>query len=166
MARDALSLWRRVSAVLVGGFCGTVTRYLLSLLIQSWFGKALPYDIFLINLTGAFILAFVTTLADATFLIGPTRRLFINVGFLGAYTTFSSLALGDVQLISHSQEIYALLYFLLSLFGGVLAVMLGDWLGQLVVGRVKHSLSSRPGQSLSSSMSEEHIDAQDDVMMK
>ena len=166
MARDALSLWRRVSAVLVGGFCGTITRYLLSMLIQSWFGKVLPYDIFLINITGALVLAFVTTLADATFLIGPTRRLFINVGFLGAYTTFSSLALGDVQLISYSQEVYALLYFLLSLFGGVLAVMLGDWLGQKVVGRFKHARSFRLEQTVVPSASEKHIDMQDDVMLK
>jgi len=166
MARDALSAWRRVGAVLIGGFCGTITRYLLSLLMQGWFGKALPYDIFLINITGALILAFVTTLADATFLIGPTRRLFINVGFLGAYTTFSSLALGDVQLISHSQEMYALLYFLLSLFGGVLAVMLGDWFGQKVVGRFKHSRSSRLGQAVVPSVSEEHINVEDDVMLK
>lgn len=164
MARDALFMWRRVGAVLVGGFCGTITRYLLSILIQGWLGKALPYDIFLINITGAFILAFVTTLADATFMIGPTRRLFINVGFLGAYTTFSSLALGDVQLISHSQEIYALLYFLLSLFGGVLAVMLGDWLGQKVVDRFKHARSSQLGRVVAPA--EEHTDIQDDVMLK
>ena len=166
MVRDALSVWRRVSAVLIGGFCGTITRYLLSILIQSWFGKALPYDIFLINITGAFILAFVTTLADAIFLIGPTRRLFINVGFLGAYTTFSSLALGDVQLLSHSQEIYALLYFLLSLFGGVLAVMLGNWLGQKVVNRFKHSRASQRGRDVVLPASEAHIDVQDDVMLK
>jgi CrcB protein len=166
MAREALSLWRRVSAVFVGGFCGTITRYLLSLLIQGWLGKALPCDIFLINITGALVLAFVTTLADATFLIGPTRRLFINVGFLGAYTTFSSLALGDVQLISASHAIYALLYFLLSLSGGVLAVMLGDWLGQKVVDRVKHTRSSRHGQAVASPAPEGHIDVQDDVMLK
>jgi CrcB protein len=166
MARGALSVWRRVGAVLVGGFCGTITRYLLSILIQGWLGKALPYDIFLINITGALILAFVTSLADATFLIGPTRRLFINVGFLGAYTTFSSLALGDVQLISHSQEIYALLYFLLSLFGGVLAVMLGDWLGQKVVDRFKHVRTSQPGRAVASPASEAHTGIQDDVMLK
>jgi protein CrcB len=166
MAREAFALWRRVGAVLVGGFCGTITRYLLSLLIQGWLGKALPYDIFMINITGALVLAFVTTLADATFLIGPTRRLLINVGFLGAYTTFSSLALGDVQLVSHSQEMYALLYFLLSLFGGVLAVMLGDWLGQKLVGRFKQARSSQSERSGAFSASEEHVDIQDDVMLK
>src|SRR5713226_3546632 len=108
----ALSSRRRLLAVLVGGFCGTITRSLLSTTLQSHFGNRWPYDILLINLTGAFLLAFFTTLADATILIGPTRRLFINVGFLGAYTTFSTLALGDVQLISYSREMYALLYFL------------------------------------------------------
>jgi CrcB protein len=166
MVRETLSLWRRIGAVLVGGFCGTITRYLLSLLIQSWLGKTLPYDIFLINITGALALAFVTTLADATFLVGPTRRLFINVGFLGAYTTFSSLALGDVQLLSHGQEVYALLYCLLSLSGGVLAVILGDWSGQKVVARFKHGRSSQTGQSFASSASDDHVDIQDDVMLK
>ena len=101
-----------------GGFCGTVTRYLLSIVVQGWLGKGWPYDILLINVTGAFVLAFVTTLADATFLVGPTRRLFINVGFLGAYTTFSSLTLGDVLLFRNGQWLPGVLYLLLSLLGG------------------------------------------------
>src|SRR5579884_2680656 len=85
MART-LSLRRRVMAVFFGGFFGTLMRYLLSTLIQSWLGKNFPFDILFINITGALILALVTVLADATFLVGPTRRLFINIGFLGAYT--------------------------------------------------------------------------------
>ena len=117
-----------------GGFLGAIARYLLSLLVQSHLGKAWPYDILLINITGALVLAFVTTLADATFLIGPTRRLFINVGFLGAYTTFSSLALGSILLFAGGNWFPALLYLFLSLIGGVLAVLVGDWLGQWVVG--------------------------------
>lgn len=117
-----------------GGFLGAMARYLLSLLVQSHLGKAWPYDIMLINITGALVLAFITTLADATFLIGPTRRLFINVGFLGAYTTFSSLALGSILLFAAGNWLPALLYLFLSLIGGVLAVLVGDWLGQQVVG--------------------------------
>ncbi len=97
----SLSARRRIIAVLCGGFFGTITRFALSTIMQGWLGKGWPYDLLLINVTGALLLAFVTTLADATFLVGPTRRLFINVGFLGAYTTFSSLALGDVLLLAH-----------------------------------------------------------------
>lgn len=123
---NALSLRRRLLAVLCGGFCGTITRYLLSGLIQGYLGKSWPYDILFINLTGAFILSFVTTLAETTLLVGPTRRLFINVGFLGAYTTFSSLALGDVLLATNGNMLTALVYLVLSITGGVLAVLLGD----------------------------------------
>ncbi|HEY0756106.1 MAG TPA: CrcB family protein [Ktedonobacteraceae bacterium] len=128
-----LAARRRILAVLCGGFCGTLTRYALSQLIQAWLGKGWPYDILFINLSGALLIALVTTLADATFLVGPTRRLLINTGFLGAYTTFSSLALGDILLFSKGVWLAALLYLVLSLGGGLGAVLLGDWLGQLVI---------------------------------
>lgn len=160
----SLSTWRRVLAVLCGGFCGTITRYLLSILIQSWLGKGWPYDILFINVTGAFVLAFVTTLADATFLIGPTRRLLINVGFLGAYTTFSSLALGDVLLFYNGRWLPAVLYLLLSLVGGVLAVMLGDILGQWFIRRVRHAPRTHKSSPLAAIPEGEHVDVQDDVL--
>lgn len=130
MTSSKLSIQRCILAVLCGGFLGTLARYFLSMVIQGWLGKSWPYDILCINLSGALLLAFVSTLADATFLIGPTRRLFINTGFMGAYTTFSSLALGDMLLFGKGQLIPALLYLILSLLGGPGAVLLGNWLGQ------------------------------------
>jgi CrcB protein len=141
---NTLSLPRRLLAVLCGGFCGTITRYLLSGLIQGYLGKGWPYDILFINLTGAFILSFVTTLAETTLLVGPTRRLFINVGFLGAYTTFSSLALGDVLLATNGNVVAALVYLVLSITGGILAVLLGDTFAQWCVKKVAHPASSQP----------------------
>ncbi|MBE3558918.1 MAG: fluoride efflux transporter CrcB, partial [Ktedonobacteraceae bacterium] len=129
------SAQRRLIAVFSGGFCGTVARYLLSTFMQAHLGKNWPYDIFFINLTGALLLAFFSRLAEETTLIGPTRRLFLNIGFLGAYTTFSSLALGDVLLFNGGQWLPALLYLLLSMGGGVLATMSGDWLGLWLTGR-------------------------------
>ncbi|MBO0790773.1 MAG: fluoride efflux transporter CrcB [Ktedonobacteraceae bacterium] len=139
-----VSMLRSGIAVLCGGFCGSITRYLLGLLIQSYLGKGWPYDILLINLTGACALALITVLAEARFLVGPTLRLFINVGFLGAYTTFSSLALGDYQLFASGQVLPALLYFFASLWGGVLAVMLGDWLGQRLVRKTRRAAVPLP----------------------
>ncbi|WP_052890161.1 fluoride efflux transporter CrcB [Thermogemmatispora carboxidivorans] len=124
-----LSTRRRLGMVALGGFCGTLARAWLSPLLQACFGKSWPYDILLINLSGAFALALVTVLAEATFLIGPTRRLLITVGFLGAYTTFSSLALGDVLLLAAGRWLAAALYLLVSLVGGIAAVLLGQWLG-------------------------------------
>ncbi len=131
-----LSRRRRFAAVLVGGFSGTLARYSLSILVQGWLGKAWPYDILLVNVTGAFLLALITTLADETFLVGPTRRLFLNVGFTGAYTTFSSFALGEVLLVQKAQLLPALLYLLLTISCGILAILLGDLLGQQLVSRL------------------------------
>jgi CrcB protein len=141
---NTLSSRRRLLAVLGGGFCGTITRYLESGFIQAHLGKSWPYDILCINITGAFLLAFATTLADTTLLLGPTRRLFLNVGFLGAYTTFSSLALGDVLLAAGGNVLAALVYLALSLTGGVVAVLLGDVLAQWCVATVGRLVSPKP----------------------
>lgn len=165
----AFSERRRILAVLAGGFCGTVTRYLLSIVVQGWLGKGWPYDILLINVTGAFVLAFVTTLADATFLIGPTRRMFINVGFLGAYTTFSSLTLGDVLLFRNGQWLPAMLYLLPSLLGGILAVLVGDATGRWFISKARRSnkpIKTWTTSSLKKILQGEHVDVQDDVLLE
>ncbi|HTI14570.1 MAG TPA: fluoride efflux transporter CrcB [Dictyobacter sp.] len=132
---------KRVLLVLSGGFCGTIARDLISLWIQSFMGKAWPFDILTINITGALILAFISTLADAAFMIGPMWRLFIGVGFLGAYTTFSSLALGDVTLLNEHHWWPGILYIILSLVGGIVAVMLGQWFGVLAINAAKQRVS-------------------------
>lgn len=137
MIGQPLALPRRLLAVLVGGFLGTLIRYGLSMLIQAWLGTNWPYDILLINLTGACVLALLTTLAELTMLIGPTRRLLLTTGFLGAYTTFSSLALGDVLLLDKGAWLLALVYLVLSLVGGLAMVWLGDRLGHWLVARMR-----------------------------
>jgi fluoride exporter len=138
---QTLSLSRRLLAVFVGGFCGTILRVLLSIWIVGWLGKAWPFDTLVINLTGAFLFAFVTMLAQATLWIGPTRRLLLTTGFLGAYTTFSSLALGDVSLLTWNHWLPALGYLLASGVGGILAILGGAQLGQWWVQCVRQRTS-------------------------
>ena len=164
MAAQTLSLRRCILAVLCGGFLGTLARYFLSMTIQGWLGKGWPYDILAINLTGALLLALVSTLADATFLIGPTRRLLINTGFMGAYTTFSSLALGAVLLLSKGQILPALLYLILSLLGGLCAVLLGDWLGQRLIKTLRRPANQNVS-ALKQNASSRHIDIQDEILL-
>jgi CrcB protein len=130
-----LSWSRRLLAVAGGGFLGTLARYLLSLAIQAQLGKGWPYDIFLINITGACLLAIFTTCADAAFVIGPTRRLFINVGFVGAYTTFSTFALGDILLMNEDHWLLAFLYLGASIVLGLLAILLGQRIGIGLIAR-------------------------------
>ena len=163
-----LSLSRRILAIFLGGFFGTIARYLLSQLIQGYLGKGWPYDILLINLTGAFFLALFTTFADAA-IIGPTRRLFLNVGFLGAYTTFSSLALGDILLSSNNQWFPAFLYLFFSITGGILAIILGTLSGQWSIKSIQRILTQQVAlemtvPTLQPTHPGDHIDIDDDVL--
>nr|BBH86146.1 putative fluoride ion transporter CrcB [Thermosporothrix sp. COM3] len=121
-------------AVFCGGFCGTLARYLVVTVLQA---HGWPYDILFANLTGALLFACLTLLADTTDLIGPTRRLVLMTGFCGAYTTFSSLALGDVQLFERGQWLPGLLYLVVSVIGGLLAVYLGSVCGSFLGRRIK-----------------------------
>lgn len=125
-----MTIRRKLAAVFAGGFCGTLLRYGLSLFVQAQLGKQWPYDILLINLTGAFLLAFLNTLATTLPATTLTMRLFLTVGLLGAYTTFSSLALGDILLFQTGQWLPATLYLLFSLCGGIVAVAAGAWCGR------------------------------------
>lgn len=171
----SLSTRRRLLAVFCGGFLGTIARYLLSGVLQAGLGKGWPYDILLINITGAFLLAFITSLADATFLIGPTRRLFINVGFLGAYTTFGSFSLGADLLLREDQWLPGLLYLFISVMGAVLAVALGDVLGQWIIARRRRSAPHlRKTRTLTGTLrvpardeagGRSHLDMQDDLLL-
>ncbi len=136
MAREHLQ-FKRLLAVFCGGFLGTLARYLLSHAVQGMLGNGWPYDILLINVTGAFVLALLTMFAEVSLFIGPTRRLFLNVGFMGAYTTFSSLALGDATLFSEQKIFLALLYLVCSLLGGIVAVLLGQMSGHWLIRYVK-----------------------------
>ncbi|GHO46037.1 fluoride efflux transporter FluC [Ktedonospora formicarum] len=164
---NTLSTRRRLLAVFAGGFCGALARALLSVLIQSHLGSGWPYDILLINLSGALLLAFCTVLADATTLLAPTRRLFVNVGFIGAYTTFSSLAMGDVLLLAHGDWLPAFLYLILSIVGGCIVILLGDWLGQLFLQRVRHRAHKVASRPLTRPLSDQSgvVDIDDDLLL-
>lgn len=165
-----LSATRRLTAVFCGGFLGAIARYLLSLFIQGYLGKNWPYDILFINLTGALLLALVTTLADAALYIGPTRRLFINVGFLGAYTTFSTLALGDVLLLTKGNILAAFVYLVVSFVGGFFVVLLGDWLGQHLIRGAKRRYPQASERLLREQVppamaTKDHLDVEDDLLL-
>lgn len=103
-------------------------------------------------------------------LVSPTRRLFINVGLPGAYTTFSTLALGDVLLMTKGSWLSALLYLILSGLGGVVAVLLGDLLGQWWVSKARRPSLPKTTRKLTGlltpspldgAVTQEHVDVQE-----
>jgi fluoride exporter len=115
-----------------GGFLGAATRYQLSLWISGRYGPEFPYATLFINLSGAFVLAFFMALALNKLEIDPLWRLFFTVGFLGAYTTFSTLEYETLNLVGDGEYWFAFLNLFGSSALGLIAVWLGNLCGKLL----------------------------------
>lgn len=119
-----------VGLVFVGGMAGTLTRYLLSLVIPAWNG--LPVPTFAINVTGAFLLGLLLVMLTHH---GPdhgarrTLRLLLGTGFLGGYTTYSAFAVDADGLIASADLTGAVLYALATVLIGAAATFGGVALG-------------------------------------
>ncbi len=74
----------------LGGFIGVNLRYLLQTWAAGRWGPDFPYGTLLINVVGSFLLAVFVTLATTRLIVSPNLRLFVAVGLLGGFTTFSS----------------------------------------------------------------------------
>ena len=114
-------------AVGLGGFLGSVCRYLVGLIpLKS--GTVFPFKTFAINLLGCFLIGVITAAALKRADPDPRLVLFLKVGVCGGFTTFSSFALETGSLLQSGSAPAALAYAVLSLVLGVLAVFAGQML--------------------------------------
>jgi CrcB protein len=97
---------------------------------QKW-GSAFPYGTLLINVTGSLLLGFLMTLIAESLALDPRWRLFFGVGFLGAYTTFSTYMFESFSLIDTGQLLPGLGNLLGSTLLGILAVGAGIFLARM-----------------------------------
>jgi len=109
-------------AVAGGGAAGAMLRYYLGGSILSRIAAPFPTATFVINITGSFIIGFFLTLINERIPINPNVRLAVAVGFVGAYTTFSTFEYETARLIEERDFIIGLLYIALSLVLGFAAV--------------------------------------------
>ncbi len=86
-------------AVAVGGALGAVGRYLLGNAVSKTIGSALPWGTFLINLSGCFAMGLLMTVIVERELLPAAWRLFLCVGLLGGFTTFSSFGYEALMLL-------------------------------------------------------------------
>ncbi len=115
-----------------GGFIGSVARYLVSQLNLSVSFHSVPVGTLLVNITGSFLIGFLTGIADKSMILPPQWRLFLMVGLCGGFTTFSAFANENLMLMHNGQLPALLLYTGLSIFLGFLAVYFGYVLTNLL----------------------------------
>ncbi len=114
-----------VLAIFVGGGLGSIARYLTGLAFLQRYGPGFPYGTLAVNLAGCFLIGIIAELAQTRAIgIGSTARLFLVVGVLGGFTTFSTFAY-DAVTLSGEASIPAILYILASVAGGIVAAFAG-----------------------------------------
>lgn len=121
--------WSHVAALSLGGVLGVNARYWLGLWINRVADGQFPWATFAINVSGAFAIGFLT-IALARWLPHPNYRLFIVVGFMGGYTTFSTFAYESLTLWERGARGLSLSNMAGSVLAGFVAVALGVGLGR------------------------------------
>lgn len=122
---------RTILLVGMGGFLGSVSRFLVGQGLHRFFNTVFPIGTMTVNIVGSFIIGVVYSLAERNNLVSPEMRMFLAVGFCGGFTTFSSFAFDNLSLLKDSGFLYLSIYVGGSVFLGLLAVYLGTQIHKL-----------------------------------
>ncbi len=112
----------------LGGFIGANARYFLGRAVIERYGLAFPWGTLLVNVLGSLLIGVVLEFLAQRATSDPAYRLFLVVGVLGGFTTFSTLASETVTLLEDEKWTRAVAYVLASNIVAVLACFAGVWI--------------------------------------
>lgn len=114
--------------IAVGGALGAISRYGLSQLAINVFGKGFPFGTLIANFVGSLLMGLLFALLESESIL-PHAKISLGVGFLGAFTTFSTFSLDTVLMIQAGDIQKAILNIIGNLLLCLIAVFIGLWLG-------------------------------------
>jgi CrcB protein len=135
-ASDAPGLLALVG-VAVGGATGTISRYGITRILPAA-GGSVPWSIFLVNVSGSFALGFVLHLVIERWPTNDYIRPFVAIGFIGGFTTFSTVMVDTDLLVRDGQVGTAAVYVI----GSVIAGLVAAFAGIAIASRVRRTESS------------------------
>jgi CrcB protein len=115
-----------------GGFLGAVARYAVGGWMTRRFGLGFPYGTFVINISGCFVLGLMLAVLDTRIALPSQLRLLGPIGFVGAYTTFSTFEYETLRSVQEGRSGLAMVYVALSVMLGYLAAWAGQGTGKLL----------------------------------
>ena len=114
-----------ILSVALGGAFGAVARYLINISPAANLFEKFPFPTFLINISGSFLIGFLMILLADKISVSENLRMAIIVGFLGAFTTFSTFEIEILGLVRERHFTTALVYLVLSVVIGFVGVIAG-----------------------------------------
>jgi CrcB protein len=125
-------LWKNILLVGIGGGVGSIARFLCQKYIYQWYPHPFPFGTLLVNISGCFLIGLFYALAEKGNLLTPEWRILLTTGFCGGFTTFSTFAYENVNLLRNGDVTYFILYTTASVILGILATWLGILLLKLI----------------------------------
>lgn len=116
----------KILLVGLGGFMGSILRYLMSGYVQQWMKSVdFPYGTLAVNLIGCLVIGFLSQLAEARGVFMAESRAFVFIGVLGGFTTFSTFSNETMNLLRDGERLLAVVNIAAHLVPGLIAVWLG-----------------------------------------
>ena len=118
--------------VFLGGGAGSALRYWLSGSVYRFVKPTFPYGTLVVNVSGCFLIGFLMAVFEERFVVQPLLRVFLTLGVLGGFTTFSTFSFETIELFREGSMMSGFMNVLLSLGGCLAATFLGNMLGRLL----------------------------------
>ena len=116
---------RTIVLIGIGGLLGSISRYLTASLFAKVFSSPFPYGTFIVNVVGCLIIGIIYGISERYNWLSADWRIFLTTGFCGGFTTFSSFAHENINLLQASEYLTFASYSIGSFAIGLLAVFGG-----------------------------------------
>src|SRR5512146_1315859 len=116
---------RSILLVGIGGFVGSVARYLVAVLFAGQISSVFPFATLTVNVVGCFVIGLLFGLSDRGNLLSPEWRMLLTTGFCGGFTTFSTFSYESLRLMQDGEYLYLAAYVLISVVVGLAATFVG-----------------------------------------
>ena len=114
-------------AIAMGGALGATARFAMSHQVYQWFGREFAWGTLSVNVLGSFVMGLIAVLMVDKLALSTEWRAFVMVGFLGAFTTFSTFSYETMQYIEVGEINKAFINIAVS----VLTCLIAVWIGML-----------------------------------